>query len=438
MSKKTLVFTLIAGLGALLGLIYSGYSTADFARHLDRELHPVNCTMLPGLSAASQLDKEAEGCKVAMFSPYSSFWRERYWGGIPWSLFAVGLFGFALALVVWSAASRKGHHVVPGGFLLLAALIAVASSVRFFSIAMSELHTLCKLCIGTYASSAILLIGAVPAFIFGRLDRRAEGEADPETKGPCWATILVSLAVFGLELLAATLLPAWAYTRALPDYSPYIGACETLKQREDPNKVLISTGAQAGTTEALLVLDPLCPACKAFHSRVEQSRFASQLAYKVLLMPLDAECNWMIKDSLHPGACWLSKAILCAGDQAGAVLQFAYDHQEELRLSGMQEKQESAKKNPDYAAIKASVLAQFPGLASCADSPDTRIKLNKALHWAVQNSLPILTPQLYLNGKRLCDEDTDLGLDYALKFLLENGHLAKPATPAAPAQPARP
>jgi uncharacterized membrane protein len=437
MSKKTLVFTLIAGVGALLGLVYSGFSTADFARHLDRELHPVNCTMLPGLSAASQLDKEAEGCKVAMFSPYSSFWREEYWGGIPWSLFAVGLFGFALALVVWSAASRKGHHVVPGGFLLLAALIAVASSVRFFSIAMSELHTLCKLCIGTYISSAILLIGALPAFIFGRLDRRAEAQADPEHGGPCWVTILVSLAVFGLEMLAATLLPAWAYTRALPDYSPYLGSCESLKQREDTNHVLLSTGAQSGATEALMVLDPLCPACKAFHSRVRESRFASQLSYKVLLMPLDAECNWMIKDSLHPGACWLSKAMLCAGDRAGEVLQFVYDHQEEMRLAGLQAQQAAGKKGPDFSSIKARVLARFPDLATCADSPDTKIKLNKALHWAVQNSLPILTPQLYLNGKRLCDEDTDLGLDYALKFLLENGH-APQAAPASPATPDKP
>ena len=69
MSKKTLIFLGVCAVGGLLGLIYSGYSTADFVAHLDRQLHPVNCSLLPGITATSQLDKEAEGCKVAMFSP---------------------------------------------------------------------------------------------------------------------------------------------------------------------------------------------------------------------------------------------------------------------------------------------------------------------------------------------------------------------------------
>ena len=33
--------------------------------------------------------------------------------------------------------------------------------------------------------------------------------------------------------------------------------------------------------------------------------------------------------------------------------------------------------------------------------------------------MPIITPQLYVEGVRMCDEDTDLGMDYALERMIE-------------------
>jgi len=133
------------------------------------------------------------------------------------------------------------------------------------------------------------------------------------------------------------------------------------------------------------------------------------MAYKLLLLPLDSECNWMLKDSMHPGSCLLSKAMFCAGDKTGAMLDFIFENQEAMRMEGIGKK---------IDAIRARVLTRFPEVKECLDSPDTKMRLDKALHWAVANSLPLLTPQLYLNGKRLCDEDTDLGLDFALTKLL--------------------
>jgi hypothetical protein len=65
------------------------------------------------------------------------------------------------------------------------------------------------------------------------------------------------------------------------------------------------------------------------------------------------------------------------------------------------------------------VVAHFPALSGCVGSSKARARLNRALRWAVDNRLPVLTPQLYVNGKRLCDADTDLGLDYTLTRMLE-------------------
>src|SRR5882724_11614826 len=64
-SKLPAVLALIA---ALLGLLFASNSTLDYAKHLDRRLHDVHCSFIPGAPATS----EAEACRVAMYSPYSA------------------------------------------------------------------------------------------------------------------------------------------------------------------------------------------------------------------------------------------------------------------------------------------------------------------------------------------------------------------------------
>src|SRR6185503_4848407 len=74
----------ISLVAALLGLLFASNSTLDYAKHLDRRLHDLHCSFIPGAPATSS----AEACRVAMYSPYAAFFREKYWGGIPISLFA--------------------------------------------------------------------------------------------------------------------------------------------------------------------------------------------------------------------------------------------------------------------------------------------------------------------------------------------------------------
>ena len=71
-------------------------------------------------------------------------------------------------------------------------------------------------------------------------------------------------------------------------------------------------------------------------------------------------------------------------------------------------------------------------------------KLTKSLRWAVANAIPVLTPQLFVGNSRMCDEDSDLGLEFTLsRMLSKQGKAAReklkpPPKPAAPvvAQPA--
>ncbi len=160
--------------------------------------------------------------------------------------------------------------------------------------------------------------------------------------------------------------------------------------------------------KATLFEDPLCPTCKAFQQRLVADDVLDKLDITLVLFPLDTSCNWMIDRSLHPGACLVSGAILCAGDDTRAALEWAYDNQDDLREVG--------KGGPD--ALKAKIAARFgPAVAACAGDKKTLQRLNQNLHYASNNHVPVSTPQMFLGERRVCEEDTDLGLKYTLAQL---------------------
>jgi hypothetical protein len=153
----------------------------------------------------------------------------------------------------------------------------------------------------------------------------------------------------------------------------------------------------------------------------------------------------MVTEATHPGACTVSEAVLCAGDKAPEVIAWAFEAADRIR----------SETRADPAAAARIVKQRFPELAACIGSPDARSRLNKSLRWIVANNIRVLTPQLYIDKVKLCDEDVDLGLEYTLSTMLDRrarGQLqavplekaapagkpgaASPASPAAPPSPA--
>jgi hypothetical protein len=154
--------------------------------------------------------------------------------------------------------------------------------------------------------------------------------------------------------------------------------------------------------------DPLCPTCRAFHERLLDENVFERLDVDLVLFPLDSECNWMLESPIHPGACIVSKAVICGGDRTRQVLEWAYDEQVYLTRAG------KAGANVLRAAIKQR---WGDDLLKCVDDRKTDVLLNQHLHFASDNAIPVSTPQMYLGTKRVCDEDTDMGLRFALAHL---------------------
>ena len=396
--KPTRIPLFIAFAAAMTGLALAGTSTSDFVQHLDRQVHAVHCSVMPGSDA---LIGES-GCRTVMLSMHSSWFRDQYWGGIPISLFAMAVFAFL--------AYRAGHLLLRGRprrseaiFLTVASFLPVVMSIIYGNIAYSEIGEMCSVCVGIYVVSGLLFAsGLITIFMT---------DPPPPLGGEGGAGHFALGVVEGIVFVAVASL---VYLGGIPEVSAKnknikgAAGCGTLAQPEDRANIMIDLSKGSGGTPSIELLDPLCPACRAFDERLEETGLAARLNQKVVLFPLDSKCNWMLDQSLHPGACAVSEAMLCAPNEASKILKWAFDRQEELTEMG---------KN-DERQLRRLIKSTFPAAQKCMGTAVAKNKMVKSLRWAVANALPVMTPQLFIEGKRLCDEDTDLGLEYTLNQMM--------------------
>ncbi|MCA9652882.1 MAG: hypothetical protein H6712_20680 [Myxococcales bacterium] len=424
----TRIFAVGLALAALVGLVFASASTLDFVQHLDRQVHDLHCSFAPGLVEA---DQESTGCQVTLLSPYSSVMRTSLWGGIPISLPAMAVFAFLLFRALELLLARPAARRTTAAIALASTAVPVLASCVMGYLAFTKLHAACKLCIGIYASSGLALVMALVAWLMARkeaagLSAAAEPEAAPTPPRAALAWASAAGQAFGFVTV-----PVVVYALLVPDYSRFIGTCGALAQPDDPYEAMIPLGPQGKGVPTIEVLDPLCPSCRGFEERMHAAGLDAELSRKVLVFPLDSECNWMVTRSLHPGACRVSEGLLCAAEDptvgSDAFVQWAFDRQEELTKAGAVPPKEG-----ETSPIATMIAARFPSLEGCLGSAEVKSRLNKSMRWMVANQLPVMTPQLYVAGVKLCDEDTDLGLDFTLHHMLQR-HAAGQLSADAPA-----
>lgn len=400
-------FSILFIVAALAGLVFASFATYDFVEHLDRQVHGIHCSFIPGLTDTDA--SATSGCHITMMSAYSSVFRASMWGGLPVSLPAMAVFAFLLFRGLDLVLNRREDERGATVFLVAAACLPFLTSLGMGYLSLVTLGAACKLCIGIYTSSTLCLVSAIGIWRSASAPRLGEelgivGEPIDEETNPGFMGHALSFGQ-GVGFVA---IPALVYCIVMPDYSGYIGACGALVKPEDTYGTMVALDENTGKASTIEVFDPLCPACKAFEKRLAASGLDKQLNRKAMMFPLDNTCNWMVGSTLHPGACTVSEAVLCAGDKADVVIAWAFENQDAIR--------EATAADPEAAA--RMVAEKFPDLKSCLGSSAVRSKLNKSLRWAVTNQLQVLTPQVYIDGVKLCDEDTDLGMEFALTRML--------------------
>jgi hypothetical protein len=329
-------------------------------------------------------------------SPYSSLLRTSMWGGIPISLLSVAVFAYLVMRSVSFLLSPKTTRRETLFLVAATALPAIMSCVYGY-IAASKIGAACTVCIGIYIVSGVGFFAALFAHF----------NAPPQDGGPALGT----WARFFGEGCVYVFVMVFFYVVFAPTSSKSGEGCGTLVTKDylqsDSLGLFIEMSKGAPTT-GLAVLDPLCPACKGFDERIVASGIDDKVALSAVLFPLDSTCNWMVKESLHPGACAVSEAMLC--DRTGAldVLDWAFTNQERLRATA----------KTDEPKVRKELEEKFPKVKGCLGTAAVKNKVNKSLRFAVQNALPLLTPQLFVGDRRVCDEDTDLGLEFTVDRML--------------------
>ncbi|MEY4547417.1 MAG: hypothetical protein RL685_3612 [Pseudomonadota bacterium] len=395
--NRVRLFAWIGVVGAIWGLIFAGISSLDYASHLDRGLHDLHCSFIPGAEASPV----AEGCRTALNSPYAALFKTQLWGGVPISLFGLGCFAFllghALSVAYSGPATSRGAGVL---YALLAGSPLVVSAIMF-SISWFELGTICKTCAGIYVASLALGVSAV-----GVLTRSWGNGWGRDGSGLTGHSFLLAAGA-ALGMLFWVLAPSLVYAQLAPDHSSFVTQCGQLKVGKESHGALLSMKGSAAVKSALFFEDPLCPTCKSLHERLRVAGALDRLDVELALFPLDSTCNWMLQQPLHPGACTVSRAVLCAKSPAG-FLDWVYTNQEALAAAGK---------------AGGTALTQLLGnrwgkeLTACMNARSTEQRLNRQLHFAAANAIAVSTPQVFIEGQRLCDEDIDMGLMFALSKL---------------------
>ncbi len=268
MNPRSVAPGIVGVVGSLLGAIAAAVSTHDYAQNLDRKLHGAHCSFIPGAGEATT----DNACTAAMQSPYSALLKDRYWGGIPISLFGLGAFAFTFAVALYLILARESAPQRTRLAYFLLTLAPFGASIVMFVISATKLGQFCKVCVAMYTASVILFVSGVLALVSSRRPFAAvppltpppkpprnadpsapadktEVDSEPwhqkaEKKAPTektvhvmpvgsWAAPIGLLAAMG----TATALPAAVYAASLPSYDDRILACGKLEKPAAPEGV---------------------------------------------------------------------------------------------------------------------------------------------------------------------------------------------------------
>ena len=375
-SRKVLI---VLAVFALAGVVFAGVSSYDFIAHLDRQVHAITCSIVPGLGPKDT--SGASGCHAVLMSPYSSVLRDLTWGGIPIALPALGVFAFLLFRALDLLLRKRMVRVEKPAFMVAATALAGADVARL----RDHLGHADRDLLQGVRRHLRLVAGRVrgrhrgPCLIEPVRARRKRARAVIE---PVGLLLRRGLAMVALAACCFT----WRSNR------PTRIRCCTPRGCAIPRTSTASCWicTAQGQVPAVEVLDPLCPACKALLRALGGERNGRSIAdqARALSRSTRSATGWSAS-RFTPARARSARRCCARAPRAGTVLAWAFANQDDLRARG----------GSGQAAVYARIKQDFPDLASCVGQPAVRARVNKSLRWIVANSLPVLTPQLFVRNR---------------------------------------
>jgi protein-disulfide isomerase len=307
---------------------------------------------------------ETVNCDRVATSPFSVLL------GLPVAVWGALWYGLAAALAAWGLAARRPHAAWPAGLLLVVGAVAVLASVALAIVSKVVIGAWCLLCAASWLASAALLAAAVRAVrpVGAGAALRADLRVLAARAGATAAVVAVALA--GVAVAAAAYPRYWERSRAAPagDGAPIVAP------------------AGGGPVTVVVYSDYLCPYCARAHAQLRAllaGRGDVRLVHRQF--PLDADCNPAVKRTIHPGACALARAGICAEAQG--------------RLAEMDDALFAAQgQGTSPAELARRVGLDVPAFEACLAAPGTQGRLAEDIGAALQAGVKA-TPSYVIAGR---------------------------------------
>ncbi len=362
-----------APLAAALAVALAGLAVALWLVRLHFRAHA-------GLASFCAFD-EVFNCDRVATSRYSVFL------GLP--VAAWGVLGYAVSasLAGWGLARRRPHPGWPAGLLLLVSAAAVATSVALALVSERLIGAFCLLCAASWALSLLLFVAAWRACRAAGTGAAVRADvAVLRRNRPRTAAVAAALAA----VLAVAVV---AYPRywTKPARTSDAGGTAGAQRAAIPARPAIPGGAP-GTTppagddrEILVFSDYACPFCAKAHEDTEAA-LARNPGVRVVHrhFPLDPACNPLVKRAIHPGACVLARAAICAEAQG----------KEREMSTALFRNQEARRPVESLASELGLDLAVF---RTCITAPETEKRLAADVAEGIARGIKV-TPSFVVGG----------------------------------------
>ncbi len=343
---------LAAALLSAVGLVLSGILVRQHAAaHL-------------GIASACNIN-EFVNCDRVATSAYSVFL------GLPVAVWGLLGYGLLLILSILGLGPRRSHASWPAGLLFVGAAAAAVVAVVLATLSEVRIGALCLYCAGSWVVSFALLAAAWRACRPGGIAAAVRDDFALLGSRPA-LTLGTAIAMAALVAVAA---------RAQPRYwekppTPPVPLAKVVTGLPAP---------AAGPPVIVEFSDYECPFCAKAHFELKallETRPDVRLVKRHF--PLDPTCNPMMKRAMHPDACALARAGICAEAQG--------------RLAEMDDalfgNQQAKRPVTDLAMDVGLDLARF---RDCLASPETSRRLGDDIATGVQIGLKA-TPTYVVNG----------------------------------------
>jgi protein-disulfide isomerase len=285
-----------------------------------------------------------------------------------------GVLGYALmaGLAASGVARRRPGSTWPAGLLLLVSVSAAVASVALAVVSKVAIGAWCPLCVVSW----LISFGLVAAAWRASRGPGAGGAIREDLAALCARPLRAGAVV--LLLLGGVVLTSAAYPRYWERGSASV--------RKAPSE---ATGPAAATASAgpLLVFeytDYECPFCARMHEETRALAHRPDVTLVRRHFPLDPACNPAVKRQVHPSACTLARAGICAEAQ-GRIAEM-----EDALFANQRDR-------APVEALASRLRLDLERFRACLSSPETERRLAADVAAGVQDGVRA-TPSYVVGG----------------------------------------